>query len=108
MTAEQDGRALGVTVFRRLQYGPVLGRLVLPARDRQPARFAVPGRHADQGGLIAQVIEHADQQRVAAAGVERAVEVAVGQAAPGLVGGAVGAGQGLAGGAARPRLVVPR
>jgi hypothetical protein len=32
MAAEQGGRAFGVTVFRRLEYGPVLGRLVLPGR----------------------------------------------------------------------------
>ncbi len=88
-------RALGVAVVGGHEHGLMLGRLVLPARGRQPAGFAVPGGHADQGGLIAQVIEHADQQRVAAAGVELAVEVAVGQAASGLVGGAVGAGQGL-------------
>ena len=64
----------------------------------EPVRFVPPGRHADQGGLVAQVIEHPDQQRVAAARVELAVEVTVGQAAFGLVAGTVGASQGLVGG----------
>jgi hypothetical protein len=43
-----------------------------------------PGGRADQGGLVAQVIGHLDDERVSAAGVELAIEVAVGQAAFGF------------------------
>jgi hypothetical protein len=32
VVADQSGRPFGITVFRRLEHGPVLGRLVLPAR----------------------------------------------------------------------------
>ena len=65
---------------------------------REPVRFVPPGRHADQGRLVAKVIEHPDQQRVTAARVELAVEGTVSQAAFGLVTGAVGASQGLVSG----------
>ena len=95
MAAEQGGRALGVPVFRGLEHGPVLGRLVLPARGLRVIGLVAPGGRADQGGLVAQVIEHPDEERVAAAGVELAVEVAVGQAAFGLIRGVVGAVEGL-------------
>ena len=78
MAAQQISGTLGVAFFRREEHGPVLGRLVLPARDLQPVGLVTPGRGADQRCLIAQVIQHADQQRVAAAPVELAVEVAVG------------------------------
>jgi len=62
VTAEEGGRALGVAVFRGLEHGSVLGRLVLPARGLQPVRVVAPGGYADQGGLVAQVIEYPDQR----------------------------------------------
>ena len=95
MAAEQGGRALGVAVFGRLEHGPVLGRFVLPGRRLRVIGLAAPGGRADQGGLVAQVIEQPDEERVAAAGVELTVEVAVGQAAFGLVRGLAGALEGL-------------
>jgi hypothetical protein len=67
--AQQVSGTLGVAVFRREEHGPVLGRLALPARDLQPVRLVAPGRHTDQCRLIAQIVQHADQQRVAAAPV---------------------------------------
>jgi hypothetical protein len=73
----------------------VLGRLVLPAGGLRVIGLVAPGGRADQGGLVAQVVEHLCQERVAAAGVELAVEVAVGQAAFGLIRGVVGPVEGL-------------
>ena len=55
MIAEQERRALGVAVVRGHEHGPVLGRLVLPARGRQPAGFdihAFDGRFTIQGAKI--------------------------------------------------------
>ena len=95
MTAEQPGRPFGLTVLGGPEHRPVLGRLVLPARGLRVIGLAPPGGRADQGGLVAQVVEHLFQERVPAAGVELAVEVAVGQAAFGLIRGVVGAVEGL-------------
>ena len=87
MSVEQARGTAGVAGLGGLQDAAVFGGLVLPARDQGRERGVVPpGGRADQGGLVAQVIEHADQQRVAASGVQLVVEVAVGQAALGLVG----------------------
>ena len=95
MRAEQGGGALRVAVCCGRQDGLVLGRLLLPAWSVEPVGLVPPSRRADQRGLVAKVVEHPDQQRVAAPEVELAVEVAVGQAAFGLIAGAVGAGQGV-------------
>src|SRR5450755_1900314 len=97
MRTEQGGGAAGVTVLRRLQDGLVFGGLVLPAGEaRRVAGFVPPGGHGDQRGGVAEVVEHPDQQRVAAARELRRVEAAVSRAAFGL---ATGAGRGGRGGA---------
>ena len=56
MRGEQAGGPAGVAVARRVEDAAVFGGLVLPAGDeRRGRRIVPPGRHADQGGLVAQV-----------------------------------------------------
>lgn len=55
-----------------------------------------PGDGGDEGGLVADLVEHPAEQRVAARQVQRAVELPVGEGAFGGVGGLVGAGQRVA------------
>src|SRR5450755_59436 len=68
--------------------GRAENRLVLGG-FASPGRRVLPGRRGYQRGLITQVIQYADEHGVAAAEVEGAVEVTVGQAAFGPVGGLV-------------------
>ena len=58
MVAEQPGRPSGVTVLGGLGHRLVPGRLVLPAGGPHPAWLVPPGGRPDQGGLVAQVVEH--------------------------------------------------
>src|ERR1700735_2804414 len=76
------GAVAGATARGRGQDGPVLAGL-LP-----PGRLLLPGRRRDQCGLVAQVVQDPDQQRVAATQVQGAVKLAIGQAPLRLVGGA--------------------
>src|SRR5579863_34431 len=75
MRGEQVRGPVAVTVPGGVQDAAVFGGLVLPAGDHGRERGIVPpGGRADQGGLIAQVIEHADQQGIAASGVQLVVK----------------------------------
>ncbi len=57
-----------------------------------------PGDGGDQGGLVADLVEHPAEQRVAAGQVQGAVELPVGEGAFGRVDGRVGPGQRITGG----------
>lgn len=95
MVVQGECGAGGVTGEREAQDLPVF--VGLP----RPGRVGGPGHGRHESGLVAYLVEHPRQHRVAAGEVQLAVERPVGQGPFGLVDRLVGPEQGVAGGVQR-------